>query len=239
MTAPPSESQQNHPVPVRPAPTRWGPITWFLHGGWYLFVVVLSLGILSFVPFLHAAIRTRRPLMSIFVVLYSGAVITLFILLTPQTNVGGFIVGLLIIAAVHSAVLPRQVWTGDNTRHPARLAAGTPAHDPAVAAILAARTRRQEARALAAADPSMARELRIGRPDLPRSYDDGGLVDLNSAPAQVIAGICDIDPAVAALIAGARSNGIVFAGVEDVFAFVDIPFALWDRIRERGVAIAL
>ena len=33
----------------------------------------------------------------------------------------------------------------------------------------------------------MARDLRIGRPDLPRHYDDDGLVDVNSAPAETIA----------------------------------------------------
>jgi hypothetical protein len=37
------------------------PHRWFARGGWYLFVVVLSAGTLSFVPFLHAAIRTRTP----------------------------------------------------------------------------------------------------------------------------------------------------------------------------------
>jgi hypothetical protein len=33
----------------------------------------------------------------------------------------------------------------------------------------------------------MAWELRIGRPDLPRVYDDGGLIDVNHVPPQVLA----------------------------------------------------
>ena len=33
----------------------------------------------------------------------------------------------------------------------------------------------------------LARELRIGRPDLPRQYDDGGLVDVNNVPVGVLA----------------------------------------------------
>jgi len=49
-------------------------------------------------------------------------------------------------------------------------------HDPALAAAIACRQRRQQARQLLANDPGLARELRIGRPDLPRDYDDGGLV---------------------------------------------------------------
>lgn len=31
-------------------------------------------------------------------------------------------------------------------------------------------------------EPALAAELGIGRPDLPRTYDDGGLVDVNHVP---------------------------------------------------------
>jgi DNA uptake protein ComE-like DNA-binding protein len=83
----------------------------------------------------------------------------------------------------------------------------------------------------------MARELRIGRPHLPRTYDDGGLVDLNTAPAQVIAHTCGIELAIATLIVKARAAGITFASVDDVFSVAEIPFPLWDRIRDRAVVI--
>ena len=33
----------------------------------------------------------------------------------------------------------------------------------------------------------LAQELKIGRPDLPRDYDDGGLVDVNHVPAAILA----------------------------------------------------
>lgn len=83
----------------------------------------------------------------------------------------------------------------------------------------------------------MARELGIGRPDLPRTYDDGGLVDLNSPPAQAIAHTCGIDPAVATLIVEARSAGIMFTTVDDVFSFTEIPYTLWDGIRDRAIVV--
>ena len=35
--------------------------------------------------------------------------------------------------------------------------------------------------------PALAGELRIGRPDLPREYDDGSLVDVNRVPGAVLA----------------------------------------------------
>ncbi|GAA1806056.1 hypothetical protein GCM10009682_29870 [Luedemannella flava] len=45
---------------------------------------------------------------------------------------------------------------------------------------------RQQARRIVAEQPAVARELRIGRPDLPRHFDDGGLVDINSVSADVL-----------------------------------------------------
>ena len=221
-----------------PTPPRTGPLQWFARGGWYVFVVVLSLGMLSFVPFVHAALRTRRPPMWLWAVLYTAAVVTLFAL-TDRLDVGGFVLGLMVIASVHSLVLRTQVWRPADPRRPGhpRVDAAAPANDPAIAAVLAARARREEARRLAANDPQMARELRIGRPDLPRHYDDGGLVDLNSAPAQVIADVCGIEPAVATLITDSRSRAITFTAVDDVFSFADIPFPLWDRIRDRALVI--
>ncbi|MFI2710029.1 hypothetical protein ACH495_07855 [Micromonospora sp. NPDC018662] len=47
----------------------------------------------------------------------------------------------------------------------------------------ARRQRREHARYLLHHYPSARGELRIGRPDRPRAYDDGGLVDVNSVPA--------------------------------------------------------
>lgn len=60
-----------------------------------------------------------------------------------------------------------------------------PGVDPALARAQWRAARRDEARKLQSAQPSMAAELMIGRPDLPgRQYDDGGLVDINHVPAE-------------------------------------------------------
>lgn len=48
--------------------------------------------------------------------------------------------------------------------------------------------RRRAARRLARRHPARAARLGIGRPDLQRSYDDGGLVDINHAPDAALAG---------------------------------------------------
>ncbi|WP_431931659.1 BTAD domain-containing putative transcriptional regulator [Micromonospora sp. RP3T] len=49
------------------------------------------------------------------------------------------------------------------------------------------RLRREQARHLLHHYPAARTELRIGRPDLLRGYDDGGLVDVNAVPEPVLA----------------------------------------------------
>jgi hypothetical protein len=113
---------------------------------------------------------------------------------------------------------------------------GRDAVDPSVAAALEARERRANARRIASRDPLLARDLKIGRPDLPRTFDDGGLVDLNSASPQIIAEVCELSRTTGEEIAAARPPG-GFMGVDDVFSYTDIPVAAWDVIRDRAVAI--
>jgi hypothetical protein len=225
----------NQPFPQQAPPSPMSVRSWFGRGRWYPFVVVLSLGILAFVPFVHAATRARRPLMVLTAALYTAAVLVLF-MSTKQDYFGGLLFGLLIVGGVHSVLIRPYVWPSLRRAAGAESMTGL---DPAVAAVLAARNLRAEARTLAARDPQMARELGIGRPDLPgRRYDDGGLVDLNSAPAQAIAAVCGIDLAVAAQIVQARTVGVPFLTVDDAFTMADVPFPLWDRIRDRGIVIS-
>ncbi|MEV5720068.1 hypothetical protein AB0L41_39810 [Amycolatopsis mediterranei] len=107
--------------------------------------------------------------------------------------------------------------------------------DPALAAALAARERRAEARKLALSDPLIARDLRVGRPDLQRNYDDGGLVDLNNAPAAVIGAVCGLDATTTEAIVEIRTAVGGFSTVDDVFTAV--PVAAWDRVRDRAVVL--
>lgn len=87
----------------------------------------------------------------------------------------------------------------------------------------------------AATDPLLARDLRIGRPDLPRNYDDGGLVDLNNAPAADIASVCGLDADTAEAIVDIRTTVGGLAAVDDVSTLV--PFAALARVRDRAVVL--
>jgi hypothetical protein len=108
----------------------------------------------------------------------------------------------------------------------------------AVREVERGRRRRADARAIVARDPAMARELRIGRPDLRgRTYDDGGLVDINHATADILQTMLDLSPPQAAELVRVRSEIDGFAGLGEVGAFTTLPVDVVDRLRERAVCV--
>jgi hypothetical protein len=85
-------------------------------------------------------------------------------------------------------------------------------------------------------DPSLARELGVGRPDLRRGFDDGGLVDLNSAPAAVIAQVCGIDPQQAETIVAARQGrGGTYFNLGELFVDVPLPLYVQQLLTDRAL----
>lgn len=215
-------------------------------GRWYVVVTVCSAGLLAWLPFVHASRHLDRPAVTRLAWRYvaAAAVIGVLVAVTPRDARGeiapgagdtiSVIGGLLAIATVaigcvQQSPLRREVYGGAPPPPRERV-------DPAVALALEARERRTTARRIAERDPLLARDLKIGRPDLARTYDDGGLVDLNSAPAPVIADMCGLDLETGEDIAAARPPGGYLA-VDDVFSFTDIPVAAWDVIRDRAVVI--
>ena len=212
-------------------------------GGWYFAVTILTAGSLAAVPFWHAAKRLGRESVRRLALLYTALDVLLAVLmaLTPEPNPDGSpgneaistIGGLTMMAVVVTACvllrgLRREVYGAPGT---------TPTGaDPAVTRALAARQRRTEARELRAEDPALARELGIGRPDLDRGYDDGGLVDLNTAPAPVIAAVCGIGPEPAEGIVAARvARGGTWFNLGEVLVDVNLPTWVQEQLREHAV----
>lgn len=152
----------------------------------------------SWFYFTYAAIqrRTLRELLTAIGYLSAVALMVFFWLVDPSApgaEIGsdaeavGLIlaIGIIALSSVHGAVLAYH--PGDTGR---------------------ARAQRQMARQYAAFNPGGARQYAIGRPDLLRHYDDGGLIDLNHAPEQVIATLRGINPVEAHRIAVDRyENG--------------------------------
>jgi DNA uptake protein ComE-like DNA-binding protein len=219
-------------------------------GSWYFVVVVATVGMFAWVPFLHAALRLETVKARLLLALFVGLDLLLYVLfaVAPKDGqghtvdgvisaVGGMLlVGIVIAGCILLASLRRMVYDG----MPVDIAPAKqhPAVDPAIQAVLAGRARRDEARKLAAEDPLLAHELRIGRPDVTKDYDDGGLVDLNHATADVIAETCGIPVDTAAIIVRARDlRGEPFANVDELFVMAELPVATWDGIRDRAVLL--
>lgn len=82
---------------------------------------------------------------------------------------------------------------------------------------------RERARQILAYHPQMARELGIGRPDLFRWYDDGGLVDVNHVPEALLAGLPGMDPALARHLVWERKRAGGFVSLHDLIARGALP----------------
>ncbi|WP_214103475.1 helix-hairpin-helix domain-containing protein [Acrocarpospora catenulata] len=93
---------------------------------------------------------------------------------------------------------------------------------------------RQEARELARRDPALAKELRVGRPDLPRQYDDGGLIDINHVPGRVLGTVPGLTPELVARILDARTTAL-FTSAEELSITLDLPVDLNDELTEYSV----
>jgi DNA uptake protein ComE-like DNA-binding protein len=97
---------------------------------------------------------------------------------------------------------------------------------------------REQGRKLAGDDPAKARQLGVGRPDLPDSFD-ASLVDLNSAPAKVIARIAGVSSSVADRGVEMRTATGAFSSVEDLDLLVDLDPADVTKLKDAGVCVPL
>ncbi|MFI7303328.1 BTAD domain-containing putative transcriptional regulator [Micromonospora aurantiaca] len=94
------------------------------------------------------------------------------------------------------------------------------------------RLRREYARYLLYQYPSARDDLRIGRPDLPRAYDDGGLVDVNAVPDQVIAGLPGLTRSQAQHVVVDRRMRGPYTSMEELASRCLLPAAATDALRE-------
>ncbi|MFI5910980.1 BTAD domain-containing putative transcriptional regulator [Dactylosporangium sp. NPDC051541] len=109
--------------------------------------------------------------------------------------------------------------------------------DPSVVFALSQKVRRDQARQLVSHHPGIARELRIGRPDLPRAFDDGGLVDVNTAPEIVIASLPGIGPEAARRILDDRYHRGSLASVDELVTRNLIPRQVARALHDTLVAV--
>jgi hypothetical protein len=202
-------------------------------------VPIWSIGFLSFVPFLaYAIIRRRGRDWAVFAAYLAATVALIAAAGTVGSGngggsaaVGGFIIALAGCAAVHSAVLFRPGSTPALAGPPAP--AGPQQRNRAAVAEAKSRIeRRKDARHLAETDPALARDLGIGRPDLPRDYDDGGLVDVNHVPGDVLAAHLGLAPAEVTDVLAARGKLGRFTSADELCAYTDLSPDRVDELRD-------
>jgi hypothetical protein len=200
----------------------------------WAFLPVLSYGYLAPIPIIHAAVKLRTWTLWAAAAVYTAAELLVWSRTMTVTSdpvdpaevsdppgwAAALLLGLIVVPTIHALTLRRRVFE-------------VKPQDPAVAAVLQARQRREEARAIAARDVDLARELRIGRPDLRRQFDDGGLVDLNHAPAPVMVQLLGLSEADVAQVIEARDRIGGFSSAEEVIAYTELSPTLIDGLRER------
>jgi hypothetical protein len=109
---------------------------------------------------------------------------------------------------------------------------------PEEEAVVAAKDRirrRDESRRIAATDPRLARELGIGRPDRPSSYDDGGLLDVNHLAGACLRDTGGLDAAVVNRIIDARNEVGSFDGLHDLELLAGLDPGSLDEVADRLV----
>jgi len=241
------EQERNQMSEYRPAPPTAAaglPQEPVRGGAWYYVVAIASAGVLAAIPFWHATTRLGRPEVRKLAVAYTLADVFLVVLavLNPRqpdgtstnealrTILGVSALVVIVAACVQLRGLRRKVYGGGGA---------VPVHrDPVVARALEARDRREETRQLIAREPGLRQELGVGRPDLGRGYDDGGLGDVNTASADLLARVCDMDLRDAERVVEARAlRGGRFFSMGEVFLDVALPLGAEEELRERGIAL--
>jgi hypothetical protein len=136
-----------------------------------------------------------------------------------------------LVGTVHLLVIRSTVWAP-----PARPQVPV-ARLSSMEVVDRARKLREQARRTAEADPMLAKRLGIGRPDLPRQFDDGGLVDLNHAPLHVLVSLPGVTERSARQIQDWVERSGPFGSLGEVMLVIEISPTFEHHLREYCVFI--
>ena len=184
---------------------------------------LVTLGLATWAVFLFAAIRRRSWWLGGASAAYA-ALLAVWLVASAPENPGPLADGIMAFAfivcmvggfahalAVRARVFPAAAAPPGDRLHEAE-------HE-----ALRRRRLREQAREIATRDPALARQLGIGRPDLRRDYDDGGLVDVNHAPAAVLATLPGMTPDLAAQAVELRATRGAFVSADDLALALNMP----------------
>lgn len=186
-------------------------------------VPIWSLSLLVYAPFLRLALIRRRARDWLVFAGYLAASITVLVLLSvpgpddlASDTAGALAVALAVVlmavGSVHAFTAFRPVPE-----------ASALASEQALTTARARMQRRRQARELAEHNPVLAHDLRIGRPDVPHDYDDGGLVDVNQVPGEVLVSRLGLTPAESAAVIAARDQLGRFSSLAELSVYAQLP----------------
>jgi len=196
---------------------------------WLLFAVV-PFGLTTWAAFLYIGIRARRPRWLAWAAVYAAGLAAFLALDTADGRNGA--------VAAAAAVIGLLTWFGGGVHATvvsdaaARRISSRP--DAALDAARLRMERRAEGRRLAAAQPALAREVGVGRPDIPGS-DDYGLVDVNHASPAGLATLTGVTDELVSQITDMRSQVGGFASVDDLGLVLDLPPGVIDQLRDTTI----
>jgi hypothetical protein len=197
-------------------------------------VPFLTFGLGSPISFLYGGFRAKSNQLIIAGAGYGASYLVVFGLLFSG-SAPAIVLGLLLFIAlwltssVHAVAVRRQVYPRRTARDRAN------AH--AVQMAQYRRNLRDQARQLLADDPGLAVELCIGRPDLPRAYDDGGLIDVNHVPGPTLALLPGMTDELVQRVLQVRDNQGAFVSAEEMGIDADLPPDIVQRLAEYAVFI--
>ena len=200
---------------------------------WWVLLPLVSLGWLAWASFLYAGLRARKRAWLAWAAAYFVLGIAGFLMVDSEGSASGIrgflddagtllslvvmIAGFVHALAIRRAFLRRiDILAGHLEPGETRLEATEIAAD------------------IARTQPRRARALGIGRPDVEGAFH-GGLVDVNSAPAEVLEDLPGVDAKLARRIADVRREINGFSSLEDFGAVLDLPAPLVEGLRGRVV----
>jgi hypothetical protein len=218
------------PVPPAPPPARSDGLVWAL-------VPLLTAGFGAPASFLYAALRRRSAALGGAAALYGAGVVggcAGVVSGVVSGDASAAVAGLLVfvltwtLSTVHALVARPRLYPPTSAR--------AEMNQRAVAMARHRRALREAARTVVRDDPILARELRIGRPDLlPRAFEDGGLIDVNHVPPEVLSRLPGLTYAMVDRIIRFRSESGGFVSVEELVVQCDLPPSVVSDIAEYAL----
>jgi DNA uptake protein ComE-like DNA-binding protein len=188
---------------------------------WWVWLPLVTFGIGTWAAFVYAGTRARQRSWKRFGVGYLGLIIAATILVVansdPWLTLGGFAILFAWVGGFVHALTIRSAYL-------------RVVQSPEQALLEAAEARlrvRTDALQLAREDPVRAKALGVGRPDIDLAFD-GGLTDVNSAPAQVLERLPHADAALAERIVAVRERVGGFSSIQDLGLVLGLPAPVLD-----------